>query len=384
MAGWRTTGHLPVVGSVPFRWTPWSKKQVKQGESAHGYDDTALRMMAEMKEPPSVKTLRDAVMRAGVLGPAKPVRPEREGVAGEVAQCWQLRRRLSILQTMLGGGLVVVFRYFKVRIAYLKAHRKLKKALRDGKRRQALALLQQAEEAAVRNDVRQMYGVVRLLCPNRHIQEIRLRDSKGQLMNGEAECRVWADYARKLFSAPKIEPFVLQRIPEEYISIDRWRNWKAHAPLLDIQDRMEYLGATLSYGSLEVLDRAGIHVAQQLEHLMCNKVIRAELERVSDYSRKVFISFEVQLTGGNSGTKAMPNRPENTCEQSGSDMIFLDLPHADTDMQEYCTMGPLRTPDIIVGGTYNAQLYQVMYAAPQPPPGCQRPPLRDAKTTDND
>ena len=255
MAGWRTTGHLPVVGSVPFRWTPWSKKQVKQGESAHGYDDTALRMMAEMKEPPSVKTLRDAVMRAGVLGPAKPVRPEREGVAGEVAQCWQLRRRLSILQTMLGGGLVVVFRYFKVRIAYLKAHRKLKKALRDGKRRQALALLQQAEEAAVRNDVRQMYGVVRLLCPNRHIQEIRLRDSKGQLMNGEAECRVWADYARKLFSAPKIEPFVLQRIPEEYISIDRWRrafarlkaekaapnqspplrNWKAHAPLLDIQ-----------------------------------------------------------------------------------------------------------------------------------------------------
>ena len=280
----------------------------------------------------------------------------------------------------------------------------------------------------------------------------------------------------------------------------------------------------------KVLDRAGIHVAQQLEHLMCNKVIRAELERVSvastgslhfetcrcaqtgyvdrpcltgclwrgisrrvkqeelltpprpppscnspadrevrsdlramcaagrrirsqkheglllqDYSRKVFISFEVQLTGGNSGTKAMPNRPENTCEQSGQDcqlwravsrrsglsqldravrstqsngmprsshifscgrlghdlsgptargyghagdVVVLQLgrfPHrGKATAQEYCTMGPLRTPDIIVGGTYNAQLYQVMYAAPQPPPGCQRPPLRDAKTTDND
>ena len=82
-------------------------------------DDTALSLMAEEVDMPSAKQLREAVQQAGAIAPAKPMRPELERVEGEVALCWQLRRRWSVLQRLLGSGFVfdLFFGCFKVPLA---------------------------------------------------------------------------------------------------------------------------------------------------------------------------------------------------------------------------------------------------------------------------
>ncbi|CAE6911687.1 unnamed protein product [Symbiodinium sp. CCMP2592] len=251
MAGWRTTGHLPLVGTVPFKWTPWTLKP-RRSEPTRGVSTQKLLSIQQSDAPPKISELRDAVQLAGGQRPEVPVRPEPTSVEVDVAACWRLRRKLNVQASLLGYGFVFVFRYFKTKLQYLKAHRLLKKALRARKRRRTLELLCQAEDAAQRNDVRGVYGVVRLLCPSRHSQKIRLRDAKGNLMNGESECKVLAKYAAALFGAASTEPFQLQRIPYEVLSLDKWssawrklkaekaapnqtpplRNWKQHGELI--------------------------------------------------------------------------------------------------------------------------------------------------------
>ena len=83
----------------------------------------------------------------------------------------------------------------------MKAHRELKKTLRARKRQRTLDILQYAEEAARTNDIRGLFGVVNLLCPNKSSQKIRLQEKEGNLMCGADECKVLADYARHPFIA---------------------------------------------------------------------------------------------------------------------------------------------------------------------------------------
>ena len=134
----------------------------------------------------------------------------------------------------------------------MKAHRALKKALRDRKRQRTLTLLRQAEMAAQHHDVRGLFGVVNLLCPNKQRQKIRLRDKDGNLMRGEEECRVLAEYAKGLFMASEYAGLPLLSIPPDELALERWhraaaqlkaekaapnqtpplRNWKQHSALI--------------------------------------------------------------------------------------------------------------------------------------------------------
>ena len=140
-----------------------------------------------------------------------------------VKGCWRLRHRLRVAQTLLGAGFIFVFRFFRLRLAYQKAHRTLKKALRDRKRQQTLTLLQQAETAAKKHDIRGMFGVVNILCPSKASQKIRLRDEEGNLMCGAEECKAMANYARTLFMAPEYQgPELLPIAPEE-LNLERWQ-----------------------------------------------------------------------------------------------------------------------------------------------------------------
>ena len=257
MAGWRTTGHKLLLGSIPHRWTPWkrSRKALKIDPGKEG-DDTRLREHLSSSVPCSIMQLRDAVHLAGGVAPDRVVRPELSPVAMDIRTCWQLRRKVRVAQTLLGAGFIFVFRYFRQRLAYMKAHRALKKALRARKRQRLLDMLQQAEMAAKRHDVRGLYGVVNLLCPNKHRQRIRLRDAAGQLMSGLEDCRALAEYARGLFMAPDSDPLPLLKVSTDMLRLERWqraaqqlkaekaapygtpplRNWKQHsqviAPLL--------------------------------------------------------------------------------------------------------------------------------------------------------
>ena len=225
MAGWRTTGHRPLVGSIPHRWTPWKRhaKDPRVGQASSALDaGQMLRGLQENMDSVPVKALRDAVEAAGGAVPEKVARPEMAPVTSAIKDSWRLRRRMQVAQTLLGAGFVFVFRYFRIRIAYLKAHRLLKKALRNRKRQRTLQLLQQAEQAAGRHDIRGMYGVVNLLCPKKGSQKIRLRDDAGNLMNGEAECQALATYAQNLFAAPEYPRQALLKIPCSELRIERW------------------------------------------------------------------------------------------------------------------------------------------------------------------
>ena len=123
MAGWRSTGHLPILGSIP------------EG------DDSQLRNLCDSPEACSVSVLRQAVRAAGAAAPTKLTRPELAPVQTEIRNSWKLRRRMQVAQTLVGAGYIFVFRFMRIRIAYLKAHKCLKKALRNRKRQRTLQLL---------------------------------------------------------------------------------------------------------------------------------------------------------------------------------------------------------------------------------------------------
>ncbi|OLP80374.1 hypothetical protein AK812_SmicGene39212 [Symbiodinium microadriaticum] len=82
MAGWRSTGHLPILGSIP------------EG------DDSQLRNLCDSPEACSVSVLRQAVRAAGAAAPTKLTRPELAPVQTEIRNSWKLRRRMQVAQTV--------------------------------------------------------------------------------------------------------------------------------------------------------------------------------------------------------------------------------------------------------------------------------------------
>ena len=151
--------------------------------------------------PAAVSELRCAVAEAGGDEPARPSRPPLPGVDDGILRSWDLRREMAAAQRQIPLVLRFVFMYFRLKVKYMQAHRQLKRAIRVNKRQRTLQLLEQAEAAAKSKDSRALFGVVRLLCPGGRAQRIRLRGDKGQLLNGEQECRELAHYASKLFHA---------------------------------------------------------------------------------------------------------------------------------------------------------------------------------------
>ncbi|CAE7937853.1 unnamed protein product, partial [Symbiodinium necroappetens] len=209
MAGWRSTGHLPLVGSIPHRWTPWARpRRERQAPVPEGPGLEVLAQQNTNAEPCSIQELRGAVLRAECEAPEPMTRPGLEPVDELVKGCWKLRRKRQIAQTLLGAGFIFVCRYFRIQLAYMRAHR--------------------------------------------GVQRIRLRDEEGNLMSGPEECRVLAAYARDLFMAPEGVQLPLLRIPEQVLKIEAWqkaavklkaekaaphdtpplRQWKKHCQLI--------------------------------------------------------------------------------------------------------------------------------------------------------
>ncbi|CAE7908897.1 unnamed protein product, partial [Symbiodinium sp. KB8] len=140
LAGWRTAGHLPLLASVRVQWRPWLlKKPTRGGGAAAVYPDESVPL----------GRLRADVLRCSEPAAAPPARPGVEGLDGRIVQFWNARRLVLQLQ---------------------KRHRELRARARANKRKQLLSILSIAESAAQQGDSRD-------------------------------ECKMLADYAKKLFQA---------------------------------------------------------------------------------------------------------------------------------------------------------------------------------------
>eukprot|EP00439_Symbiodinium_sp_Y106_P066972 s3590_g11.t1 len=247
LAGWRTVGHHPLLGSVPLRWTPWTRQAAARAASDFA-NESRIKWLGAHPQRASVHELRRAVKEVGVAPPEKPSKPPLEEVNGMVLSGWNLRRSMAAAQSRFHRGMKFIFLYFWLKTKYQKAHRQLKKELRARKRRQTLLLLEQAENAAHCKDSRTLFGIIRLMCPSGRSQRIRIRGREGQLLNGEEECEVLASYAQKLFQGTVDSPLPLQPLPAELFGDSVWlralrglkaekavptgtpplRNWKRH------------------------------------------------------------------------------------------------------------------------------------------------------------
>ena len=226
MAGWRKAGHLLLRGSIPARWTPWQKQTGQQTNATlQGVDISRLYAM----DPDNVtlQEMRDAVQMASSPPRKKGTRPQLAAVDREIECCWKIKRDLLALRRRRFQHLMpfrLVFAAFRLRTAYGRAHRELKRALRARKRTQLLEMLDTAEQAAKNGDSRTLFSTLRLVCPTRSVQRVRLRNSEGWLISAAEECKMLTDYASKLFSGPGIWEAPLQPIPEWKLADECWLN----------------------------------------------------------------------------------------------------------------------------------------------------------------
>ena len=65
--------------------------------------------------------------------------------------------------------------------AYNRAHRELQRQLRRSKRARTLQMLDQAEQAANIGNSRDLFGVLKLLCPRRSLQKVNVTGSCNML-----------------------------------------------------------------------------------------------------------------------------------------------------------------------------------------------------------
>ena len=149
LAGWRTSGHLPLQANLILSWKPWKRSRKPNSlpaqkvpkllgflgeQGIHGlYDDFMLQEQHSMR----------------------PRMPQLESSNRQVLSLWELKKRLRLCSPCILGGF---FRAFRQVVVYCRAQRELRKSIRRSKRRQLLETLQLAEEAAVSASSSNLFG----------------------------------------------------------------------------------------------------------------------------------------------------------------------------------------------------------------------------------
>ena len=204
LAGWRTAGHLPLLASVRVQWRPWLlKKPTRGGGAAAVYPDESVPL----------GRLRADVLRCSEPAAAPPARPGVEGLDGRIVQFWNARRQLQRHQQVKAASFRQIFARLRLVLQLQKRHRELRARARANKRKQLLSILSIAESAAQQGDSRSLFRCVRWLAPRSATRSIRLRDAAGYcLMHPRDECKMLADYAKKLFQAQRPEDRIELRL----------------------------------------------------------------------------------------------------------------------------------------------------------------------------
>ena len=215
LAGWRSAGHKPLVASLRPQWKPWTMRRNVKDEAIQaarhklGYNEGLLQCVHSALQQTHVQPLQ------------WPVMPPRQYQDQHIYGFWQLRRKVSRLQWRDQRGL---FQAWRLSVKLKAAKRELDRRHRQAKRQRILEVLQQAEDAAKKKLAGGFYKYVKLLSPKSAPQRIRLRDDSGCLVDQNAECKLLAFYAAKLFKGQSWELPSLLPVPAQLFSAAQWHN----------------------------------------------------------------------------------------------------------------------------------------------------------------
>ena len=214
LAGWRSSGHLPVVATVRLDWRPWK-------HAAH--KPSRLPLLSPPQQHHTLQQLKVHVS-SFVHPPTPPQRPPERSLDGPVKTYWSCRVQLyKDRQRPASMQFLSVSARVHLHARMQAAHRELRKAAAARKRQQQLDILQLAEEAARTGNHKDLYRCVRWLAPNKRKQTIRLRTPQGQLMSPVQECAALAAHAAALFKGEPFEPPELLPLAPDLLSSERWQ-----------------------------------------------------------------------------------------------------------------------------------------------------------------
>ena len=219
VAAWRSSGHKPILASIPVNWKPWKQKpQYSLRSPKLSVPEPAL---VAAETAPTLDRMSQSLQQHSRQRPSKPVKPALRDLDVEIRHLWS--KSCAIMKKgQIGILLGDCFRALKQQVELQKAHRILRKAARDRRREQTLALLEGAEAAAKARDSKQLFQYVRLLSPKGASKRVHLRGAKGELIDPSQECTMLADYARALFRGATFTLPPLDPLPEEWFSCDAW------------------------------------------------------------------------------------------------------------------------------------------------------------------
>ncbi|OLQ13651.1 Retrovirus-related Pol polyprotein from type-2 retrotransposable element R2DM [Symbiodinium microadriaticum] len=212
LAGWRTSGHLPVRASLKWDWRPWKHAQSRVRKPGI----TALIETPQQHQ--DLAWLKQCLAQGSTVQ-APPQKPQVASIDSPVRSYWCARARFkaTAAQTLKG-----IFERFRLYQQMNQAHKALRRAARERKVQQHQQILQMAEDAAAKGDTKGLYRCVRWLAPKTFKQGIRLRDSAGFLMSPAEECRALSRHAAKLFTGTAFACPEMLPLPVHMYSVESW------------------------------------------------------------------------------------------------------------------------------------------------------------------
>ena len=217
LAGWRSSGHMPVQADIKLDWRPWKNSRAKP---------VLAPIVAKQAQNPDLHSLKQELLaRRNPVAP--PQRPALANVDGPVKTFWRCHAELARAKAQAPPSrltFALIFERLRLHSRMQAAHKALKRASRARKRQQQLDILQIAEHAARCGNSKELFQCVRWLAPRQHKQSIRLRDKHGNLMSPGQECAELAEHAEALFRGVPFQQSPQEPLPEEMFSQERWAN----------------------------------------------------------------------------------------------------------------------------------------------------------------
>ena len=191
LAGWRSSGHFPIIASIKQDWQPWRHNisnirekpvQVPELETIVAMDDVDLQQFQQ-----AVKAHREVKSKRIQM-------PQLQNVDQEVYHHWQQQAE-SRMRARTDGSVDAA----KDAERKKELKREMRRLARRRKRAALMETLKLVGEAQQAGDAHVQYQFIRKVCPKSFRRRICLKTDQGGIMSNEEECDNLAEYAKQLF-----------------------------------------------------------------------------------------------------------------------------------------------------------------------------------------